>query len=324
MKVRRFKAVMLVLVLSMLPMLASCWSDRSSIKKEFYYDSTDPKREGSFPETVEYQGKRYVITDVVDLSVTDERKVLEKTVESDADSLEEFPERLPVTVDGKVLYAKLGEVSDIQHDVPVTRHLRYEESFRDCFTSPSDVPEYADVNVRLPGGDTAVIKAMLESVTQESEYTWRDTDSAFALWEGAGDADAFVLDGTDLKVPYNADSPTWPGYEARIINSLGLSSSLYRVSGGRWTGPERQDTDGKLVRTAEYPVQIYAADFLRTYSADYETIAPIKGTAHYWIEKDRAEKRGLEMKDDPNNALSVKDVYSIKAVVRYRLVKEEQ
>ncbi len=320
---KKIKALVLCGAFVLLPMLSSCSPDGDTYTKEYTYESTDPGRKGTFPETVEHEGRKYVITDMIDLSVTDQRKVLEKTVETDAPSLEDIPGRSPVTVDGKVFYAKLGEVTDIQHDVPVTRHLRYEESFRERFTSPSGIPEHADVNVELPEG-TAVIKATLESVSQTSEYEWRDTDSITAVWEGDRNADAFVLDGTDLKIPYDRNTPTWPGYETRIIRSLGLPSSNYRVTGGWWTDTEKDTGDGKLSRAAEYPVQIYSADFLRTYTADYETIAPVKGIGHYWIEEDRAQKRGLEMKDDPEHGLQVRDVYSIKAIVRYALVKEEQ
>ncbi len=314
------KTAACALALMALVCLCSCarGAGGEEVTRERIFESSDPENEGpGFPEEIEHGGRKYIITGFISTEVLDERQVLEKCTDVEAEDEGSIPKNVTVDLYDRAVTMRMGEVTDVERDVPVRKTVTHLESFTEYFTSPALIPDTVRFTVKDRGEEKTVEGTLVET-RMVSPYEWRDTRDIVGVWEGGrGATDAYVLDGTDLVIPYDSASPTWPGYEKDILASMKLPSSVYRVTGGRWASDRYTDREGRFIRQAIYPAQEYSAEYERTYSASFDTVVPLKGKGHLWLEEEQAEKTGIPFSDDEEQGIRIVKVYSIKASVRY-------
>lgn len=301
--------------LMILTSLTACKAEKTSadtVEQEFYLNTTDKNRsfEGEFPSEITLDGKTYRISAYSDIKFEDEgsEEMVEFWQEVNVEDKSEIPQKADFDYNGNKVTADLSET--YLEEGAIRKTITTTADYSDYVSSPTDVPETTTVTVDMPDGTTKDVEGHLASVEQVSEYEWRDNLRITGVWIGDPSAEEYVLEGTDISVPYNAEYPTWAGYQTDILSAMGLSSDYYRIEGGEWADEGTKDANGNFVRHATYYGSRYVANFLATYTCSYDTYG-WSGRAAYRVNADKLE---APEKDRVT-------VYKLKAVVKYSLVE---
>lgn len=128
-------------------------------------------------------------------------------------------------------------------------------------------PEFAaskKVTATLADGSTVTADCKLIKVEQSGRsYSMPFTVSA--KFYGDSDIDYYVF-GTAY-IPNNPSSPVWQGFESQVLKELGLSSSEYVITGGKWTS-DYENENGATVRYAEFSGIRKSSDWTAYYKED--------------------------------------------------------
>lgn len=318
MKIKKAIALMLTVLL-----LASCSSnieDNSSsgeegvILRTYTYETKDSEgKSEEFPSTIEVDGQTYEITSFADIDYNNEgsQEMIEFEQEVAVEDLDEIPNKADFEYDGNVYTFNLSETHVKEGNIKKT--VKTTADYSNYTFSPKDVPEKTTVTVDLPGGETQEVEGTLVGVEQVSDYEWKDNLVITGVWTGDPSASQFTLDGTSITVPYSAETPTWTNYQNDILSSMGLSSRNYRISSAAWYGDPYTTSAGNFQRYAKYYGSQYVANFLATYACEYETHG-WSGNTVYRLKADKIKNAKAE---------DIVNVYTIKAVVKYKLVENK-
>lgn len=128
-------------------------------------------------------------------------------------------------------------------------------------------PEFAatkKVTATIADGSTVTADCKLINVEQ-SGSSYSKPFTVTAKFYGDSDVDYYVFG--NAQIPNNPSSPVWQGYESQILKALGLSSSEYVITSGKWTS-DYEDENGAMVRYAEFSGVRQSSDWTAYYKED--------------------------------------------------------
>lgn len=131
-------------------------------------------------------------------------------------------------------------------------------------------PEFAatkKVTATLADGSTVTADCKLIKVEQSSS-SYSKPFTVSAKFYGDSDIDYYVFgEAETVQIPNGSLSPQWQGYEDQILKALGLSSSEYKITSGKWTSGY-EDENGATVRYAEFSGVRKSSDWTAYYKEE--------------------------------------------------------
>lgn len=122
------------------------------------------------------------------------------------------------------------------------------------------VPESISFDAAFKG-KTFKTKGNLVSLSESGE-SYSKPFTVTAKFIGDDDISGYIIGGK--VIPKNSSTPVFTGYEAVILETLGLSSSEYRITSGKWSGSAKKE-NGETVRYAEFSGLRLASDYTAVY-----------------------------------------------------------
>ena len=122
----------------------------------------------------------------------------------------------------------------------------------------------------------------LASMEQTSDYSWRDVDFT-TVWYGRQLADFYLgkIQPDSPAIPFDSANPRYAGYEAVLLQYLGLDADTYRIVDSEWRQLD-EPWQNTLRHTGVYHAQRYAASWRATYttaSGTYDAVATYSALA---------------------------------------------
>ena len=116
----------------------------------------------------------------------------------------------------------------------------------------------------------------LASMEQTSDYSWRDVDFT-TVWYGRQLADFYLgkIQPGSAAIPFDPSNPRYAGYEAVLLQYLGLDADTCRIVDSEWRQLD-EPWQNTLRHTGVYHAQRYAASWRATYttaSGTYDAVA---------------------------------------------------
>lgn len=131
-------------------------------------------------------------------------------------------------------------------------------------------PEFAaskKVTATLADGSVVTADCKLIKVEQ-SGSSYSKTFTVSAKFYGDSEVDYYVFgEAETVQIPNGSLSPQWQGYENQILKALGLDSSEYRITSGKWTSGY-EDENGAAVRYAEFSGVRKSSDWTAYYKEE--------------------------------------------------------
>lgn len=238
--------------------------DDGTLTAEFEGDSA--------PDEITYNGKTYSRTGEVTIDRADGAPKDPESVVVEYSGLKE--QQVPQTyhVDNGSRSYDLS-LSDVQFaaGAPQTLTIDYTDT-----TAPTPPQVYV---AEIDGVETTFTLASME---QTSDYSWRDVDFT-TVWYGRQLAD-FYLGKIQLDspaIPFDSANPRYAGYEAVLLQYLGLDADTYRIVDSEWRQLD-EPWQNTLRHTGVYHAQRYAASWRATYttaSGTYDAVATYSALA---------------------------------------------
>ena len=238
--------------------------DDGTLTAEFEGDSA--------PDEITYNGKTYSRTGEVTIDRADGAPKDPESVVVEYSGLKE--QQVPQTyhVDNGSRSYDLS-LSDVQFaaGAPQTLTIDYTDT-----ATPTPPQVYV---AEIDGVETTFTLASME---QTSDYSWRDVDFT-TVWYGRQLAD-FYLGKIQLDspaIPFDSANPRYAGYEAVLLQYLGLDADTYRIVDSEWRQLD-EPWQNTLRHTGVYHAQRYAASWRATYttaSGTYDAVATYSALA---------------------------------------------
>ena len=220
----------------------------------------------SAPDEIIYNGKTYSRTGEVTIGRADGAPKEPESVVVEYSGLEE--QQVPQTyhVDNGSRSYDLP-LSDVQFaaGAPQTLTIDYTDT-----AAPTPPQVYvAEIN----GVETTFTLASME---QTSDYSWRDVDFT-TVWYGRQLADFYLgkIQPGSAAIPFDPSNPRYAGYEAVLLQYLGLDADTCRIVDSEWRQLD-EPWQNTLRHTGVYHAQRYAASWRATYttaSGTYDAVA---------------------------------------------------
>lgn len=241
----------------------------------------------TFEQTITEGGQEYQLSGDIAYTVQGSKPVMEPetlthTVQSAPMYGQSMTAERTVTVDG--LTYTLQRIDYAPAKVPgrsmeVSAYTEWPE-----VTAKPEPPQTKEAAYHddITGKDSTAVLPLVQ-LRQTTDLAWRPNEDIPVAFE-VYDAEYYKIG--EKYAPYNADKPALKGYEAEILGSLGLDTSLYAIDDIAWTG-EPYTKDGTQYRDAIATGRKYCA----TYRAEYADTVPLEdadgyvGTAVYTTER---------------------------------------
>ena len=226
----------------------------------------------SAPDEITYNGKTYSRTGEVTIDRADGAPKEPESVVVEYSGLEE--QQVPQTyhVDNGSRSYDLS-LSDVQFaaGAPQTLTIDYTDT-----TAPTPPQVYV---AEIDGVETTFTLASME---QTSDYSWRDVDFT-TVWYGRQLADFYLgkIQPDSPAIPFDSANPRYAGYEAVLLQYLGLDADTYRIVDSEWRQLD-EPWQNTLRHTGVYHAQRYAASWRATYttaSGTYDAVATYSALA---------------------------------------------
>ena len=226
----------------------------------------------SAPDEITYNGKTYSRTGEVTIDRADGAPKEPESVVVEYSGLEE--QQVPQTyhVDNGSRSYDLS-LSDVQFaaGAPQTLTIDYTDT-----TAPTPPQVYV---AEIDGVETTFTLASME---QTSDYSWRDVDFT-TVWYGRQLADFYLgkIQPDSPAIPFDSANPRYAGYEAVLLQYLGLDADTYRIVDSEWRQLD-EPWQNTLRHTGVYHAQHYAASWRATYttaSGTYDAVATYSALA---------------------------------------------
>ena len=285
----------------------------SFITQEFeFYSDDEHLIYFNFPENYEVDGKKYGLSeDTPDYETLGTRDTLQTVVEMNVEELEEIPDSHEFTTKSGKKYDLKNEQVYIKEqgmvDIPVIEEVYFEDQIGKPEVPGKKMIKYFDKEA----GEDKEIEGLLTSYIESKAGHWANILEIEGTFMAPSEScHVYELAGANnVQVARNATSPTWPGYEAQVLSSLGLDSNYFRVNNAAWSGNQYAQ-DGWICRNA-----LFTGDmFVSTYKATYEAVRQANGYATNVYYRIDAEGLDVEPED-------ITTVYHIKAIVKYKLMQ---
>lgn len=273
---------------------------------KYTYITDDPEsHEVNFPEVVEQSGEKYyykgdaqydykelmvAVTTRLDLEVDESGEVAPSTDYVSDETGNKY------ILDKS--YVNLGEKTTI--DRIIKERIDYGLSGEIMnYPKTKELTYYCDVT----GQDEVVEASLIDSGILEEGFV--EDNPVMATFE-ATDRDVYVwkLGDKSIELSQDAPVPVWEGYEADILESLGLSGSKYKITNAAWESEEV--IEGTIKKYAKYDVQTYA---YKQY-AEYEAVGKQYGYKANVIYYGDADKLNAPEKDRVT-------LYTVEVTVHY-------
>lgn len=286
----------------------------AEIEREFEFYSDDEEIiYFNFDEEVEEDGKKYGLTQDIELETLGTRDVIQQVVDLDVEKLEDVEETLDYEGANGKKYTLKNEQIYVREKglvkIPIYETVTYE----DQVGKPSIPGTRTIVWYNEATGEDESFEGILQDSYESTPGHWEAALCVDGLFNAPSDAsNEYQLAGTNnVSVSRYAATPEWEGYQNDILKSLHLSSKYYRINSAEWNGDQYYQ-DGRVYRAARFLGDKYVS----TYKAEYEGEREVEGymTKVFY----RTDVDGLEEFDQED----VSTVFKIKAVVTYRLVEE--
>ncbi|MBQ1826825.1 MAG: hypothetical protein II126_02530, partial [Erysipelotrichaceae bacterium] len=172
-----------------------------------------------------------------------------------------------------------------------------------------DIPHSVEIPVFKDGRQQNMEAELLE-INKTHKERWISDLQIDGVFEGNEHTEYFLLpNGEELNI--DSEKPLWEGFSNDILSDRGLPLKYYELTDGKWI--DRYHQKGDLwQRNAVYTGRRLAADYEAVYQLTYKTLG-YSGKVIY---------RKVVEKDEVSSEQR-KTVYTIKAIVRYRLLGEE-
>ena len=226
----------------------------------------------SAPDEITYNGKTYSRTGEVTIDRADGAPKEPESVVVEYSGLEE--QQVPQTyhVDNGSRSYDLS-LSDVQFaaGAPQTLTIDYTDT-----ATPTPPQVYV---AEIDGVETTFTLASME---QTSDYSWRDVDFT-TVWYGRQLADFYLgkIQPDSPAIPFDSANPRYAGYEAVLLQYLGLDADTYRIVDSEWRQLD-EPWQNTLRHTGVYHAQRYAASWRATYttaSGTYDAVATYSALA---------------------------------------------
>ena len=226
----------------------------------------------SAPDEITYNGKTYSRTGEVTIDRADGAPKEPESVVVEYSGLEE--QQVPQTyhVDNGSRSYDLS-LSDVQFaaGAPQTLTIDYTDT-----ATPTPPQVYV---AEIDGVETTFTLASME---QTSDYSWRDVDFT-TVWYGRQLADFYLgkIQPDSPAIPFDSANPRYAGYEAVLLQYLGLDADTYRIVDSEWRQLD-EPWQNTLRHTGVYHAQHYAASWRATYttaSGTYDAVATYSALA---------------------------------------------
>lgn len=230
-------------------------NEDGSITVPFGFTSAEGEEPGyTPPEMVEYQGKTYVLAEKdVQINASEAPAGKEETVHYDGLTEKTVPDTYHIENGAQSYDLVLKDVSYAEAE-PSTLTIDYVSS-----AEPA-APQTYTANV-----DGKPVTFILSGIEQTSDYAWRPLDMPVEYW---GHPLAKYYLGEISKgraMPYNKARPYYDGYEADILDYLGVSDKEYRIAASKWTDDGFQAIEHQLRRRGTITLEHYTATWTATY-----------------------------------------------------------
>ena len=230
-------------------------NEDGSITVPFGFTSAEGEEPGyTPPEMVEYQGKTYVLAEKdVQINASEAPAGKEETVHYDGLTEKTVPDTYHIENGAQSYDLVLKDVSYAEAE-PSTLTIDYVSS-----AEPA-APQTYTANV-----DGKPVTFILSGIEQTSDYAWRPLDMPVEYW---GHPLAKYYLGEISKgraMPYNEARPYYDGYEADILDYLGVSDKEYRIAASKWTDDGFQAIEHQLRRRGTITLEHYTATWTATY-----------------------------------------------------------
>ena len=226
----------------------------------------------SAPDEITYNGKTYSRTGEVTIDRADGAPKDPESVVVEYSGLKE--QQVPQTyhVDNGSRSYDLA-LSDVQFaaGAPQTLTIDYTDT-----ATPTPPQVYV---AEIDGVETTFTLASME---QTSDYSWRDVDFT-TVWYGRQLADFYLgkIQPDSPAIPFDSANPRYAGYEAVLLQYLGLDADTYRIVDSEWRQLD-EPWQNTLRHTGVYHAQRYAASWRATYttaSGTYDAVATYSALA---------------------------------------------
>lgn len=289
-------------------------ADADTVTQEFdFYSDDEHLILYNFPESYESDGKAYVIAnDDISYETLGTRDTVQVAVDMNVEELDEIPDTYTYESESGQKYELDNEQVYVKEQglvkIPVTEEVYYEDQVGKPSIPSKKMITYYDSKA----GEDKQIEGMLKDFSESTAGHWSNILSVEGTFMAPSDnCDVYELAGSpNVTVSRAAETPVWPGYEANILSSLGVSSQYYRVTGASWNG-EQYEQDGYVMRNALFTGDVFVSTYKATYEAERE--AEGYGTKVFYR---------VDAEDVDAPAEDITTVYHIKAVVTYKLLGE--
>lgn len=232
----------------------------ATISRQYDYATEDDARAAVLPDKIEEDGNVYVLdTDNVNFEPTPEVPMYEKTFTFDELTEKVLPPTQTVTIDGKSCKLKLEEA-----DFKATKtdyDAAGEVEYIAYASKPDDVPDTHEI-ICEDGDKKIAVEGTLVSVDQIADWYWKDfTVKGRVTLPAEGDA----FDYNGKSIAYSEASPEYDGFQADVLQALGLTSATTRIVSASWAGAAVADSAGGFTRDIAYAGQTKVADWTAVY-----------------------------------------------------------
>ena len=283
------------------------------VEQEFeFYSDDEHLIMYNFPEGYEENGKNYKITeDEVNLETLGTRDTVQTIVDINVEELEDIEETYEYEAPSGKTYELENEQVYIEKQgivpIAVVEEVYYEDQIGKPEVPAEKMITYFD---RAEGKDKE-IEGLLESLEESTPGRWKpNLEITGTFMAPVANCHEYEVPGiANVTVSRDAAKPTWPGYEADVLTSMGLSSKYFRVTDASWSGGQ-YEKDGYIMRDS-----LFTGDmFVSTYRATYVTEREAEGydTKVFY----RVDASAVDAAEE-----DITTVYHIKAIVKYKLMK---
>ena len=287
-RVIAFTAV-IAMVLTPLPVTAADRNtqkiDGKTIEQSYTYTTTDKDQKPDFKSTIEYDGKTYTLvipsvkTEIQLESPVTEKKNLTETVTTDHLLVKAIDNQLDKSY-GNANFTLELDKADYQ-----------EAEIEDGTKVVTAAVDYGFNTSQPAASQTTTISYNSNGHPREATVSFDDFSVSSPYWQSGytitaryvGDDDVRFYNFGGIQIPNTGNGVPYQGYEAAILNSLGLDSNNVRIDSASWTGSTTEN--GQHVRYATLNCSRYGRDYVANYSAAVPTyVTEYTATAVYKLD----------------------------------------
>lgn len=299
------RITLLVIIMSVL--ICGCKKKEQTVEREYEYESYDQNEIGQFEDTIVIDGKTYQLVDLNDvtLQITGEREVVEKEEIIYLADLSELEEEKEYEFNGEKHVLHIVRKEWVRQEIEIERQAVVSYPAVTGKLREQDVDSTVAIVV-WDDGKQVEKDAQLTEIRAVSEAAWINDFSISGQFYGDEHTRYFkTLSGEEISV--DSSKPSWSGYRKDILKDRNLSEQYYRILDCRWTD-QYHKSGNQYVRNAIYTGQRYARDYEAVYTLRYRTYGYVLKVVY--------QADGKDIDTD-----SKKKIYKIKAIVRYKLIK---